>query len=149
MKYQSKVILIILFLFLILLFVPYGYHIDLGPGPDALQAVLWEIYGINEEAFFRVTPVSRIYLEFNIYRYFAFVGLIFYYIFNIRRLYIISLGVISELIPFILSIRGFLILNEQGDNLFPIIIPIPILTLVILVLLYFVPKKSLKKDIED
>jgi hypothetical protein len=50
----------------------------------------------------------------------------------------ISIGAISELIPLVLSIPALFILNEQGDNLFPIIFPIPFLLIFDLILVFFV-----------
>ncbi|MFW9939288.1 MAG: hypothetical protein ACFFD5_16725, partial [Candidatus Thorarchaeota archaeon] len=37
------------------------------------------------------------------------------------------MGIISELIPLLISIPAVLILNQDGENYIPIVIPIPIL----------------------
>lgn len=65
MKYSIKAILIIIVSFIVGFFVPYGYHIDLGPGPDSIQAIIWEIYGLGDDLIFRLTNPSRMYIEYN------------------------------------------------------------------------------------
>ena len=52
------------------------------------------------------------------------------------------IGIISELIPLVLSIPAMYILNAQGDNLHPIIFPIPILLLFDLIIAFTSFKKN-------
>jgi len=145
MKYTIKTILIIIASLIVVFLIPYGYHIDLGPGPDAIQAIIWEIYGLGDDVIFRLTIPSRIYIEYNFFRYAVLIGIIIYYFLNCRRMYILIVAIIGELIPLIISIPGFFILNETGDNLIPIIIPIPSLLAFILMLIFLFPYNKLKK----
>ncbi len=49
----------------------------------------------------------------------------------------------SELIPLILSIPAMLILNSQGENLTPIIFPVPLLLIFDLTLITFINRFDL------
>lgn len=71
--------------------------------------------------------------------------MIIYYFFNFKGIYLSIVAIIGELIPLIISIPGFFILNETGDNLIPIIIPIPSLLAFILMLILLFPYNKLKK----
>ncbi len=55
----------------------------------------------------------------------------------------VIMGVISELIPLLISIPGVLILNQDGENYIPIMISIPILLVFHLSVVYIF--RSLKK----
>ncbi len=132
---KKKFIIIILgILSIIIVFLaPYGYHIDLGPGPNSITAMIWEYSTYYS---FRYLSPLRYYVQFYIFRI-----VVLYYIFrflqekvSIKR--VIIVGIISEVIPLILSIPGALILNSEGDNLMPIVISIPILLLFNVLVVY-------------
>ncbi|MEJ2248249.1 MAG: hypothetical protein P8Y70_08835 [Candidatus Lokiarchaeota archaeon] len=146
MKYQIKLVLIGIITFIIVFLIPYGYHIDLGPGPDSIQAIIWEIYGIGNGHFLRFTPLTRIYFEYNFFRYISFFGVIFYYLFNFKKIYIILISIIGELIPLLFCIPAFFVLNEDGENLIPIILPILILLMFVLLIVFTSPNKFVKNS---
>ena len=58
------------------------------------------------------------------------------------------IGIISELIPLVLSIPALYILNAQGDNLYPIIFPIPILLLFDLIIAFISFRRQNINNIE-
>ncbi|MHA2288645.1 MAG: hypothetical protein ACXABG_07650 [Promethearchaeota archaeon] len=49
-RYYSVLSGIIMTIFILL--VPYAYHIDLGPGPDSLVAMLWDLRFDTPEPFY-------------------------------------------------------------------------------------------------
>ncbi|MCK5151452.1 MAG: hypothetical protein KAQ65_06420, partial [Candidatus Thorarchaeota archaeon] len=51
-------------------------------------------------------------------------------------------GIISEIIPIVISIPGVLFLNEQGEGYIPIMIPIPFLLLFCVILLLFIRSRK-------
>jgi hypothetical protein len=147
MMVKNKIIpLVIGFLSLIIvLLTPYGFHIDLGPGPSGLMAILWE------------------YQDFSIIRWFTVFEYVPYYFFRIITIYYliryildkatlkrtIIMGIISEIIPLLLSIPAVLILDSSGHNYIPIMISIPILLVYHLSVVYtfFSLKKAPKNTL--
>ncbi len=82
----------------------------------------------------------RFFSAFQYYFQFCFFRLIFLFsIFLLiagkynKKWFILS-GVVSELIPLVLSIPALFIRNSQGDNLYTIIFPIPFLLVFDLIL---------------
>ncbi len=128
-------IIIIIISILIVLLAPFGYHVDLGPGPNTITAMLWD-YSVNRP--FRYFVALRYYVEFYIFRFVIFLAIIIFLCEKLSRKWLIMFGIIGELIPLILSITASLILNSDGENLIPIIISIPLLLgfVIIVALLY-------------
>jgi len=130
---------------LVVFFLPFGIHIDLGPGPNSIVSMIWEVP--LSPAWYSI----RFFTAFQYYLVFCFFRLIFvvdiflllFGRFNKKRF--ISIGVISELIPLALSIPALFILNSQGDNLFPIIFPIPFLMIFDLIVFFIINQLNLIK----
>jgi len=130
---------------LVVFFLPFGIHIDLGPGPNSIVSMIWEVP--LSPAWYSI----RFFTAFQYYLVFCFFRLIFvvdiflllFGRFNKKRF--ISIGVISELIPLALSIPALFILNYQGDNLFPIIFPIPFLMIFDLIVFFIINQLNLIK----
>lgn len=124
-KNQYLLILIGIISLLIIFLTPYGFHIDLGPGPNALMAILWEYRDLDVFRWFTV-------LEYVPYYFFRFVAL-FYVLRYIRGTVMkkkaLIMVIVSELVPLLISIPGVLFLNSEGENYIPIMISIPILLL--------------------
>ncbi len=113
---------------LIVFFIPFGIHIDLGPGPNSIISMIWEI-PLNP-AWYSVRFFSAFmyYLEFCFFRLFFLLDVFLLLTGKYNRTRFLAIGIISEIIPLTLSIRGISILNSQGENIYPIIFPIPFLT---------------------
>ncbi len=143
-RYTSILILVISIL--VIFFLPFGVHIDLGPGPNALISMIWEIP--FEPAWYSIRFFSafQFYIFFCFFRLFFLLELILLLTNKYNRTRFILMGVISELIPLILSIPAMFILNSQGDNLLPIIFPIPFLLVfdILLVIFKSINIKNLK-----
>lgn len=122
---------------LIIFFAPFGYHVDLGPGTNSIMAIVWDY---SFEYSFRYLLVLRYFVEFYFFRLVVLIAIIFYLIGKLSKRWIIILAFIAELIPLILSIPASIFLNSQGENLYPIVISIPILLIFVIILVIIHPK---------
>lgn len=145
MKYYNSIIILILSI-LVIFFLPFGIHIDLGPGPNSLISMIWEIP--FEPAWYSIRFFSafQYYIFYCFFRFFFLLEVILLLMNKYNRTRFILIGVISELIPLMLSIPALYILNSQGDNLLPIIFPIPFLLIfdILLVIFKSIHTKKLK-----
>ncbi|MHA1509288.1 MAG: hypothetical protein ACTSO6_11355 [Promethearchaeota archaeon] len=128
---------IIIISILIVLLAPFGYHIDLGPGPNSITAMLWDYSSYYS---FRYFVALRYYVEFYIFRLVILFAIIMFLGEKLSRKWLIILGIIGELIPLILSIPASLLLNSEGENLTPIIISIPMLFVFVILVAFVYPK---------
>ena len=128
---------IIIISILIVLLAPFGYHVDLGPGPNSITAMLWEYSTYYS---FRYLVVLQYYIQFYVFRIVILYAIIRFLGKKLPRKWLIILGIIGELIPLILSIPASLILNTDGENLSPIIISIPFLLAFVIVVAFIYPK---------
>ena len=122
---------------LIVFFIPFGYHMDLGPGPDSIVAMVWEVP--LESAWYSVRFFSafQYYFEYCFFRIFFLLEIFLFFIGKFNKIRFILVGIISELVPLIISIPATFILNSQGENLIAIIWPIPFLMIFDLILVQF------------
>ena len=127
-------ILIGILAILVVFFIPFGIHIDLGPGPNSLVSMIWETP--LEPAWYTIRYFSafQYYFIFIFFRLIVFAEICLLLIGKFNKISFILAGIISELIPILISIPGFFIRNVDGDNLFTIIIPIPFLLIFDLIL---------------
>jgi hypothetical protein len=148
-KFRIKLGIIYFIAILIVFCVPYGYHLDLGPGPDGIEAMIWEIYGIGDNVIIRFNPETRLYLEYCGYRVITLIFILFYYQTKMKKSPLLVMAVITELAPSIMSLWSFLHLNPQGENMSPIIIPFPLLLVFVILLLLKYPKEGFVSKIDQ
>ncbi|MFX1240711.1 MAG: hypothetical protein ACFFA7_05630 [Promethearchaeota archaeon] len=130
---------------LVVFFVPFGIHIDLGPGPNSIVSMTWEVPLSPAWYSIRFFSAFLFYFEYCFFRFF-FVGyVILLMIGKFNKKWFIMTGVISELIPLAIAIPSTFILNVQGDNLHAIIYPIPILMIFDLIIVYLSSQLGLIK----
>ena len=128
------------FLSLIIIFLtPYGFHIDLGPGPNSLMAILWEYRDLEVFRWFTVLE----YFPYYIFRFITLYYIIKYITSVVSKKKAIMMAIVSELIPLLLSIPGALFLNSDGENYIPIMISIPILLIYNLIVIFTFSKINL------
>ena len=125
---------------LIIFILPFGIHLDLGPGPNSLVAMIWETP--LEPAWYTIRYLSafQFYFQFIFFRLIFFAEICLLLIGKYNKISFILLGIVSELIPLLISIPGFFIRNTDGDNLLTIILPIPFLLIFDLILVQLVSK---------
>lgn len=121
---------------IIALLAPYGYHIDLGPGPNSLMAILWEYWDLSVIRWFTVLQ----YFPFYFFRFVVIYYLVRFFFDKSTIKKAVIMGIIGELIPLLISIPGVLILNEDGENYIPIMISIPTLLIFHLIVLFSLRK---------
>ena len=143
MKLGNRGLLLIIGLLsiIIVFIVPFGYHVDLGPGPNSIIAMIWEVP--LEPAWYSIRFFSalRYRIEYCFFRFFFFLEIFLYFKGKFNKIRFILVGIVSEIIPLIISIPAMFILNSQGDNLIPIIIPIPLLLIFDLILVPFLKQE--------
>jgi hypothetical protein len=121
---------------LVVFFLPFGIHIDLGPGPNSIVSMVWEVSLSPSWYSIRFFTAFQYYLVFCFFRFIFVVDIFLLLLGKFNKKRFISIGAISELIPLGLSIPALFILNSQGDNLIPIIFPIPFLMVYNLILVF-------------
>ncbi|MFW9969141.1 MAG: hypothetical protein ACFFDF_02995 [Candidatus Odinarchaeota archaeon] len=129
-------IIIGLFTILVVFFVPFGIHIDLGPGPNSIVSMIWEVPMTPAWYSIRFFSAFLYYFDYIFFRLIFVVYIIRLIIGKFNKKQFILIGLISELIPLVMAIVSTFILNEHGDNLHPIIYPIPILMIFDLIIVY-------------
>lgn len=120
---------------LIVFLLPFGIHIDLGPGPNSIISMIWEIPLSPAWYSLRFFSAFMYYFEFCFFRLFFLLDVFLLLIGKYNRTRFLAIGIISEVIPLALSIRGMSVLNSQGENIYPIIFPIPFLTVFDIILI--------------
>ena len=139
-KNKYLLVLIGILSLVIILLTPYGFHIDLGPGPNSLMAILWEYWDLDVFRWFTVLE----YVPYYLFRFIALFYIMRYLVDAATKKKAIIMSIISEIIPLLISIPGILILDPSGDNYIPIMISIPILFLYNLSLIFIFSKRKLK-----
>jgi hypothetical protein len=127
---------------------PYGYAVAVGLGsPDLIIAGLfWEYVESFYFTGFRFVNPSLVLATapFWFFRLVFLSQLIYYYEESKTRtrLQVISLGILSELIPLLVSLPHFLSLGGWTFPLYSYVIPIPVLLLLGVIVLFVFPKKK-------
>jgi len=112
---------------LIVFFLPFGIHIDLGPGPNSIISMFWEV-PLNPAWYsIRFFSAFRYYLAYCFFRIFFLADLFLLILGKFNKVRFLLIAFISEIIPLTISIPAMYIINAQGENLIAIILPIPIL----------------------
>jgi hypothetical protein len=150
----AYIVLIILLTVAILL--PFGYALDLGPGPNSVRALVWQYINAPWFSRFRFVRFGQVFeaLLYTLPTYF--------FVFMLFRLYRTSLrpkcmrlvGVLSALFPGVVS--GFLVIGwlqgwtqpppPDSDPFFPIYVPIPATVVIAIILLRLFPAKGTDKS---
>ncbi len=138
-------IIIGLFTILVVFFVPFGVMIDLGPGPNSIVSMIWEVPLTPAWYSIRFFSAFLYYFEYIFFRLIFVVYVVLLMIEKFNKKQFILIGVISELIPLALAIPSTFILNVQGDNLHVIIYPIPILMIFDLIIVFLINQLGLIK----
>ncbi|MHA2085581.1 MAG: hypothetical protein ACXABD_17685 [Candidatus Thorarchaeota archaeon] len=138
-----RTIIIIIGIIVVFIF-PYGYHVDIGPGPNGFMAIIWELPE------FQVLPeypgimflTALEYFIYYLYRLVVLNGIWKFAQGTMKSKRLMFHGILSELIPILISIPGFLFLNSEGENYIPIMIPIPFLLLYCALLVLYKLKRN-------
>ncbi len=142
-------ILVLMILLAAAILLPFGYGLDLGPGPNKIRALIWEYIDAPWFSGVRIVRLGEM-LEALVYTLPRF-----FFLFQVFNLYRTSLsqkrmwpvGVLGALFPGLVSL--VLIVGwlqgwtqpppPQSDHYFPIYIPIPTILIMSIILLRLLP----------
>jgi hypothetical protein len=138
------------------LLLPFGYRLDLGPGPDGIRAVLWEYLDAPWFSGIRFVRIGQM-LEAILYTFPTYI-----YIYQVYKLYngqinrkrMVAVGIFSAIFPGIISLLRMLGWVQGwtqpppplSDPYFPIYIPIPSIILISLILIMLAPLDKLRAN---
>ena len=149
---QSPVVMVGIVMTGLVFLLPFGYGLDLGPGPDYVRALVWEYIDAPWFSGFRIVSAGT-FLTSMLYTLprFAFpYQMIRYYLHKTTRRPLIWVGIVSELFPPLVSavrIAGWLLGWTQpppplSDHWFPIYVPIPLLLIFGVGLVFVLPLRA-------
>jgi len=131
---------------------PFGYGLDLGPGPDNVRALAWEYIDAPWFSGFRIVSVGTFLssLLYTLPRLILPYQVVRYYLGKTTRKPVIVTGVAGELFPPLVSavrIVGWLLGWTQppppvADHWFPIYVPIPLLLILVVGLVFCLPSRA-------
>jgi len=124
-RYLSDMISILAII--IIFFFPFGIMIDLGPGPNSIVSMIWEIPLRPAWYSVRFFSAFKYYFGYCFFRFFFLLDVFLLLNGKYNKTRFFAIGIISEIIPLTQAIISMFIRNSQGDNLYPIIFPIPFL----------------------
>lgn len=146
-KFQSNlpvasIILILLLIAAILL--PFGYGLDLGPGPNRIRALVWEYLDAPWFSGVRLVRLGQVFeaVMYTLPTYFFIFQTFNLYRTGSKQKYLVHIGILGALFPALVSliqIIGWLQGWTQppppvSDHRFPIYIPIPTVLILSMVL---------------
>jgi hypothetical protein len=146
----AYIVLIILLAAAILL--PFGYSLDLGPGPNSVRALVWEYIDASWFSGFRFVRFGQVLdaLLHTLPTYFFIFQLFNLYRTSLRPKRMWLAGILGALFPGLVSL--FLVIGWlQGwtqpppplsDLRFPVYIPIPTIVIIAIILLRLFPVKE-------
>jgi len=125
---RNILILIVILTILGVFLLPFGIMIDLAPqGPNSIVSMIWEV-PLNPAWYsIRFFSAFLYYFEFVFFRLIFVIYVLQLIVGRYNKKQFLLIGIISEIVPLVLSIPRIFIRNSHGDNLFPIIFPIPFL----------------------
>jgi hypothetical protein len=137
----------ILILFVVLV-APFAYHFDLGPGPDAIEAVVWQyVESAWQMGFWFQNPLR--YFDYIFVRLLFPIQLLRYLLGKSSRKVTLVIALYSEVHAGLLSLPVYIswlyqlgpFLSPGGDPIRPVFLPIPLLFLVTLFLILIVERR--------
>ena len=148
------IVLILLLIAAILL--PFGYSLDLGPGPNRIRALLWEYLDAPWFSGVRLVRLGQI-LEAVLYTlptYLFIYQLFKFYRTGSKQKSMVPVGILGALFPALVSLIRIIGWLQgwtqppppQSDHRFPIYIPIPTVLLQFLLLQWFFPARKKNKS---
>ena len=138
---SNLVVLLSTFLiFVVVLFAPFAIHFDLGPGPDAIEGVIWQyIESPWQMGFWFQNPLR--YFDYIFVRLLFPIQFMRYLLGKSSRKATLAVALYSELHAGLLSLPVYIswlyqlgiFLSPGGDPIRPVFLPIPLLFLVTII----------------
>jgi hypothetical protein len=140
---RLRYLIVAILSFLVVFIIPFGYQVDLGPGPNSILSMVWEVPLTPAWYSIRFFSAFQYHFEYCFFRIFFLIEVFLYFKGKFNKIRFILVGVISELIPLIISIPATFILNSHGDNLIVIIWPLPFLLIFDIILVQLIKREKL------
>jgi hypothetical protein len=130
---------------------PFGYGLDIGPGPDSLRALVWEYIDATWFSGFRFVGFGRVLdaLLYTLPTYFFIFQLFKLYRTSLRPKRMWLVGILGALFPGLVSLflvigwlQGWTQPPPPSDLRFPVYIPIPTTVIIAVILLRLFPVKE-------
>jgi hypothetical protein len=144
-----RIILFTILVVLVVLFAPFAINFDLGPGPDAIDAVVWQyIESPWQVGFWFQNPLR--YFDFVVIRLLFPIQFLRYLLGKSSGKVTLLAVLYSELHAGLLSLPVYIswlydlgvFLSPDGDPIRPVFLPIPLLFLVTLLLILIVQRRK-------
>ncbi len=122
---------------------PFAYRVDVGPGPDSIQSMLWDYIESSWYSGFRFwNPLET--LPYTFMRIIFALLLARTYTRKTTPKKTLLVGIVAEFQPFLISVPLVFLIDWPGDPWVPLYLPIPImLVLGVFFLLILKHKKNL------
>ena len=144
-----RIILITILVVLVVLFAPFAIHFDLGPGPNAIEAVVWQyVESAWQVGFWFQNPLR--YFDVIVIRLLFPLQLLRYLLGKSSQKITLLVAAYSELHVALLSLPVYIswlyelgpFLSPDGDPIRPIFLPIPILFLLVACMIFIDRRQS-------
>ena len=138
-----KIILITILVVLVVLFAPFAIHFDLGPGPNSIEAVIWQyIESPWQEGFWFQNPLR--YFDDVVIRLLFPIQFLRYLLGKSSRKVTLLAALYSEIHAGLLSLFVYIswlydlgvFLSPDGHPLRPIFLPLPFLLLLVCLVMF-------------
>ena len=148
-KSVLSTVLLTILVILVMLFAPFAIHFDLGPGPDAIEAVVWQyVESAWQVGFWFQNPLR--YFDYIVIRLLFPIQFLRYLLGKSSRKVTLLAALYSELHAGLLSLPVYIswlyqlgvFLSPDGDPIRPVFLPIPLLFLVTLFLILIVQRRK-------
>ena len=144
-----RIIISILIVFLIVLFAPFAIHYDLGPGTDAIEAVVWQyIESPWQVGFWFQNPLR--YFDYIFIRLLFPIQFLRYLLGRSSRKVTLLVAFYSELHAGLLSLPVYIswlydlgvFLSPGGDPIRPVFLPLPFLFILVCLVVFMDKRRS-------
>ena len=144
-----RIVLVTIIVFLVVLFAPFAIHFDLGPGPNAIEAVVWQyVESAWQVGFWFQNPLR--YFDVIVIRLLFPLQLLRYLLGKSSQKITLLVAAYSELHVALISLPVYIswlyelgpFLSPDGDPIRPIFLPIPILFLLVACMIFIDRRQS-------
>ncbi|MGY5880503.1 MAG: hypothetical protein RTV31_09635 [Candidatus Thorarchaeota archaeon] len=148
-KSVLSTVLLTILVILVMLFAPFAIHFDLGPGPNAIEAVIWQyVESAWQVGFWFQNPLR--YFDYIVIRLLFPIQFLRYLLGKSSRKVTLLAALYSELHVGLLSLPVYIswlynlgvFLSPDGDPTRPVFLPLPFLLLLVCLVVFIDKRRS-------
>jgi hypothetical protein len=152
---RSSATWVLVILLVSALLLPFGYRLDLGPGPNGIRALIWEYLDAPWFSGVRFVRSGQVFeaLLYTLPRYFFIAQVFNLYRRRSKPKRMAAVGLLGALFPGLLSLvlivgwlQGWTQPPPPSDHYFPIYIPIPTVSIIGMILLRALPIRETEAE---